>query len=74
MLLKIMQESKLIHMILCLQEKALTLHNVIILLKSAFQRIKITSTIINSKKDVQINNINILYYDRTDAFEGKCMK
>ena len=48
MLLKIMQESKLIHMILCLKEKALTLHNVIILLKSAFQRIKITSTIINS--------------------------
>ena len=34
----IMQESKLIHMILCLYIKALTLYNVIALMKSVFNK------------------------------------
>ena len=33
-----MQESKLIHMILCLYIKALTLYNVIALMKSVFNK------------------------------------
>ena len=29
---------------------------------------KITTTVIDSKKNVYINNINFLYYDRADVF------
>ena len=48
-------------------EKTLTFHNVIILIK--FQiKITITPTIVYFSKNLQINNISMLYYDRTDVY------
>ena len=51
-------------------EKTLTFHNVIILIK--FQiKITITPTIVYFSKNLQINNISMLYYNRTDVYITK---
>ena len=51
-------------------EKSSTFRNVIISLSQFLTKIKITTTIIYSQKNVDINNINMLYYDGIDISEG----
>ena len=50
--------------------KILTVQNVIILASQFLIRIKITTIAIYFKKDVHVNNRNMMYYDRIDISEG----
>ena len=52
--LMIMPRSKIIQMVNCLLEETLNLHNVVILIQSVLNKIKINTTIIYSDKNVSI--------------------
>ena len=64
-----MQESKVDSFYSLPPEKKLTFHNVIILIKSVFNRDK-NNYYYNIFLEKYINNINMLYYDRNDVSEG----